>query len=424
MAYPSKNIAYQAAGMITSIVEALTKHNELRFTPAFMWDIFQTFAMSRTNFVTSVYSLFSALIMHVYQMRSSNQSIVHTTQQRLTTCMNALKDVSRVWLVAKMVHTLFDSILGNKVLEERLQRAAGKRHGKPKNMQQPKNPLSRSNSDQQKRKFDDMEFGYSGGPPAAQMSYERSRPQSPVNAPREHPPPSGLPGSNASPSLRQDAFMGTSRTNTRPTTPFNTYSYPGTPPDLFLHTRTSPNISQDLWQNYQPDQLFPPDTTGMFPTESPIQQATMVDPALRGSTGASSQQTYANSAQQPPQFQQPAAAVGLGTGMMNAPPQPQQQYQVHLQNPYGQIPDNGEHQQRASMDDTWSNNSGSTGGGPIVPTTLNVGDWFEFFGIPTGDATSLHIPHYWRERFHCLFIVRRLSTSSVSGSLFSYRYTC
>jgi hypothetical protein len=36
MAYPSKNIAYQAAGMITSIVEALTKHNELRFTPAFM----------------------------------------------------------------------------------------------------------------------------------------------------------------------------------------------------------------------------------------------------------------------------------------------------------------------------------------------------------------------------------------------------
>lgn len=36
MAYPSKNIAFQAAGMITSIIEALTDHNELRFTPAFM----------------------------------------------------------------------------------------------------------------------------------------------------------------------------------------------------------------------------------------------------------------------------------------------------------------------------------------------------------------------------------------------------
>ncbi|CAD0095538.1 unnamed protein product [Aureobasidium vineae] len=327
--------------------------------------------------------------MHVYQMRSSNQSIVHTTQQRSTTCMNALKDVSRVWLVAKMVHTLFDSILGNKVLEERLQKAAGKRHAKPKNMQPARNPMSRSNSDLQKRKFDEMEFGYTGGPPAAQMSYERSRPQSPVNAPREPPPMPGLPGNNASPSLRQDAFMGTSRTNTRPTTPFNTYSYPGTPPDLFLHTRTSPNISQDLWQNYQPDQLFPPDTTGIYPTESPVQQATMVDPALRGAAGAPSQQGYANSAQPQPHYQQPAAAA-----VMQQQQYPGQQQPVHLQNPYGQMTDNGENQQRANMDDTWSNNSGSTGGGPIVPTTLNVGDWFEFFGIPNGDISALHAQQY------------------------------
>lgn len=342
--------------------------------------------------------------MHVYQMRSSNQAIVHTTQQRLTTCMNALKDVSRVWLVAKMVHTLFDSILGNKVLEERLQKAAGKRHAKPKNPQQAKNPLSRSNSDQQKRKFDEMEFGYSGGPPAAQMSYERSRPQSPVNA-RDQPPLSGL-GNNASPSLRQDAFMGTSRANTRPTTPFNnTYSYPGTPPDLFLHTRTSPNISQDLWQNYQPDQLFPPDTSGIFPMQSPVQQATMVDPALRTTAAASApqqsqapQQAYNNSGQPPPQFEQ-----GLASGIMNAP---QQQYTAQhqasqLQNPFGSMPDNVDHpqqqqqhqEQRGSVDDSWSAHSGSTGG-PMVPTTLNVGDWFEFFGIPNGDVSAMHTQHY------------------------------
>lgn len=35
-AYPSRNIAFQAAGMITSIIESLIKHDELRFTPAFM----------------------------------------------------------------------------------------------------------------------------------------------------------------------------------------------------------------------------------------------------------------------------------------------------------------------------------------------------------------------------------------------------
>jgi hypothetical protein len=35
-AYPSRNIAYQAAGMITAIIENLQNHHELRYTPAFM----------------------------------------------------------------------------------------------------------------------------------------------------------------------------------------------------------------------------------------------------------------------------------------------------------------------------------------------------------------------------------------------------
>ena len=36
-AYPSRNIAFSAAGMITAIVEKLQAHDELRFTPAFMF---------------------------------------------------------------------------------------------------------------------------------------------------------------------------------------------------------------------------------------------------------------------------------------------------------------------------------------------------------------------------------------------------
>jgi len=35
--YPSRTIAFQAAGMITSIVENLQAHDELKFTPAFMY---------------------------------------------------------------------------------------------------------------------------------------------------------------------------------------------------------------------------------------------------------------------------------------------------------------------------------------------------------------------------------------------------
>lgn len=35
-AYPSRNIAYQAAAQITAIIESLAAHDELRYTPAFM----------------------------------------------------------------------------------------------------------------------------------------------------------------------------------------------------------------------------------------------------------------------------------------------------------------------------------------------------------------------------------------------------
>lgn len=35
-AYPSRNIAYQAAGIITQIAESLQVHEQIRLTPAFM----------------------------------------------------------------------------------------------------------------------------------------------------------------------------------------------------------------------------------------------------------------------------------------------------------------------------------------------------------------------------------------------------
>lgn len=327
-----------------------------------------------------MYSLFSALIMHVYQMRSSNQTVVSATQQRLQVCMTALRDVSRVWLVAKMVHTLFESILGNKVMEERLQKAAGRRHTKNKapNGNHTKDPIKTSpneNNESSKRKFDDMEFGYANGLPAAPMSYERSRPQSPALTPSRELPQQNqqqqVPQiSMNSPPQRHstDAFMGTSRANTRPTTPFNSYSIPGTPPDLFLHTRNSPKISEDLWQNYQPDQLFPPDTNGLFPLQSPSQS--MVDPALRG----------------PPQPQ-----FGMGQQATQSGLQPQQQMGIQDgMQMYGQDPNSWSEvqaMQGQAADDTWSTSSTS---GPIVPTTLNVGDWFEFFGIPNGDINALN----------------------------------
>ncbi|ORY03666.1 fungal-specific transcription factor domain-domain-containing protein [Clohesyomyces aquaticus] len=364
-AYPSRNIAYQAAGMITSIIENLRAHDELRYTPAFI-----------------VYSLFSALIMHVYQMRSSNKSIVSATEQRLQICMDALKEVSKVWLVAKMVHTLFESILGNKHLEERLQKAAGKRHQKNKTATAPP-PPPKPVQEPAKRKFDEIDMGFSNGPPAPQVSYERSRPQTPAVTPsREIPQPQMPQMSAVSPHMprqNSDAFMGPSRSGTRPTTPFNpSYSYPGTPPELFLVTRNSPNISQELWQNFQPDQLFPADTHVNFPQISPVQHHSLVDPALSRPQDMPMHPHNGNMQPQPPQQQM------HGQQHMHTPQNPSMHMQtpVDSHNPQAwaqQMDMMSQHQQGAATDDAWSNSS--NGLNPIVPTTLNVEDWFHFFGI-------------------------------------------
>ena len=366
-AYPSRNIAYQAAGMITSIIKNLQAHDELRYTPAFI-----------------VYSLFSALIMHVYQMRSSNKSIVNATEQRLQVCMNALREVSKVWLVAKMVHTLFESILGNKHLEERLQKAAGKRHKRHSNaVKHAAAPVKEPEAP--KRKFDDMDMGFSNGPPAPPVSYERSRPQTPAltpsrelpqQQPQQQPPQPPQPPNQQMPQMaapspqlprqNSDAFMGgtNSKANTRPTTPFNpSFSYPGTPPDLFLVTRNSPNISQDLWQNFQPDQLFPSGDTNAaaFQHVSPVQQHSLVDPQL----------------QQQNRTMGPSPSMGAQQAHMPG----QQQHMPNGANsmpgmdiPQGWPPpmDVGTSQAPTGNEETWSNSSR----GGVVPTTLNVEDWY------------------------------------------------
>lgn len=293
--------------------------------------------------------------MHVYQMRSSVPSVVTATQERLQICMNALREVSKVWLVAKMVHTLFESILGNKILEDKLQKAAGRRHKKPKVEGRPN--IVEKEDHQHKRKFDDMELGFTNGPPAPQVSYERSRPQTPAITPSRElgqqgplsvAPMAAPPTENSR--QNHDAFMGSSRNNTRPPTPFNgNYSIPPTPPDLYLVTRESPHISQQLWENFQPGYLFPENTNISLPQYATDQA---LDPQL-----------------QMPQMSSPA--------VLQTPIQPQQQMQrgsiqglQSMQQPGWQssFPGDGH-----SPEDHWSNSSRDQG--PVAPTTLNMDDW-------------------------------------------------
>lgn len=295
--------------------------------------------------------------MHVYQMRSSVQSVVAASQERINICMSALKEISKVWLVARMVHTLFDSILGNKVLEERLQKAAGKRHQK-RTPAASVAPKPQPDQAQGKRKFDDMEFGYSSGPPAPQLSYERSRPQTPSLTPSRELNQHQNVGGMASPPVKNAAeqFLppGASRGDTRHTSPFPGFSIPATPPDLFLVTRNSPSISQSLWENFQPDQLFPDGTNMAMPFSSPNGNA--VDPQL-------------SMPQAMPGAQQVMA--GDSSGVQMTPGLAVPQFNMGMPN-QGWSVDPMISQGLDNQDDNWSNSSVSV---PIVPPTLNVEDW-------------------------------------------------
>jgi hypothetical protein len=344
-----------------------------------------------------VYSLFSALIMHVYQMRSSVPSVVSASQERINVCMNALKEVSKVWLVAKMVHTLFESILGNKVLEERLQKATGKKAQRAKNNPREQgvangnstgvshagpaaHPIPAPPMNPAKRKFDEIDLGFNVGLPAPQTSYERSRPQTPAVTPsRETPQQPGQQSHNnflgspplaesfLPPSRSRGASRMPSRGPTRANSPFNGYSIPATPPDLFLVTRDSPNISQQLWENFQPDQLFPDGTIGDgtgFATSPILNHA--VDPQLQQIQGHQTGMT--------PGSQQVPHIDISGSG--------QQQQQGHTAVwPPGMSGMSGMMGTGMEMHDSDGWSTSSIGNAPVAPTTLNVEDWFQFFGI-------------------------------------------
>lgn len=290
-------------------------------------------------------------------------------------CMNALKQISKVWLVAKMVYTLFESILGNKLLEDRLQKAAGRRHKKPK-----LDPrlVREKNEKQQKRKHEDMNLRFSNGPPVPQVSYERSRPETPAVTPSRdlisHCARTATLQRSPRISQLSDGFLAEIyRSDSRPTTPFNSsYSIPATPPDLYLVTRESPHISQSLWENFQPDQLFPQNTQISLPIwgnqqnldpqlQIPqMQSPGIIQPAVLGQNPSPPREiSHLQGREDTQQIQEPQSSI-QGMPQNNLGPDWSAQYLGEGRN----------------SDDNWTTSNHGVGGDPLIPTTLNVEDWY------------------------------------------------
>jgi len=179
----------------------------------------------------------------------------------------------------------------------------------------------------------------------------------------------------------------TSRPHTRPPTPFNpSFSVPATPPDLYLVTRNSPNLSQSIWENFQPDQLFPEGSANMHQNQFSPPQTHTLDPNLMPHMSLSQQLPSQVQSQHLPQRMR-GSQPGMGSSPLQQPSMlqggvPGYQGQANMwQGGFDQPMHEGH-----SPSDTWSNTSGQ---GPAVPTTLNVEDWFQFFGI-NGDFSGLN----------------------------------
>lgn len=261
--YPSRGIAFQAAHMIARIVENMMNAHELRNVPAF-----------------TVYTLFSAMIMFVYQTKSHSPQVVQDAQKSLKLCMAALEEVGKSWMVGRMILRLFEKINENKQMKDRIFRAVhprlphadssvpnvtskvsasmhpslssnGAQSQSPMAMPQPSYPAVSSN----------FKFALPSAP-APNMSYERTASRSVTPSTSSSPTASVLPtGAGRQLAHQQDSSYFLSRGNQTPsrTTPFqSSVSVPGTPPDFYFVTH-SPPISQTFMDNFQPSQLFPED---------------------------------------------------------------------------------------------------------------------------------------------------------------------
>lgn len=279
--YPSWGIAFQAAHMIAKIMENMLDYDEPRDCPAFF-----------------VYTLFSAMIMLIYQTESPINTVVDSATKSLQVCFHALKEMGRTWLVGRMVFKLFQQLNENKSLRDHFVKSTrniiGHRHKRKEppvtsgNLKKRKTDsssntskptLSSNNNTQQSSKQNPTDgFPYTN---KADWSMPDSNPST-VHLSSSAPPSKGIPSpisSMRTPSSNSPVIGNNKRTppGSSTTLPSSSTSAPihnkstnaqqnpaaagqpiGNPssPDFAFVTNTPPQGST-FYENFQPSQLFP-----------------------------------------------------------------------------------------------------------------------------------------------------------------------
>ncbi|KAK9369216.1 fungal-specific transcription factor domain-containing protein [Lipomyces kononenkoae] len=414
--YPSRGIAFQAAHMIAKIIENMAAADELRNVAAF-----------------TVYTLFSAMIMFVYQTKSPSPQVVESAQRAMKVCMDALQEVGKSWMVGRMILRLFEKINENKQMKDRIFRAVHPRphHGQrsgpstsdiqvaserptlgasqpsyPSNTSQPLSPSAG------KRPSVDIPLAPAVVPPATcehtsslpstpgispTNTSQQSHPgplRQPVPAPAQSsapvvnsmaaPPPPSRAGSNSG-----SYFLFHAQRPTAPPTPSSfqaSFSVPGTPPDFYFVTH-SPPISQSFFENFQPSQLFPENHANTLQVQE--------------------QRLQSNAQQGLPAGQLPMKSSGQENWQSTAVPKPEPPTDVvapiwpsQVANGLPDFFSDVDFDQSTPEDSNLSSSGSATGGnkgaaadsqekgGPYgnvqvaysgsAPNSLNIGDWYNF----------------------------------------------
>lgn len=232
-AYPSRNIAFTAANMITRILEDVVHYQNLEILPSF-----------------STYAIFSAMIFHSFEIRSPNPAVVEAAHKKLQFCQKSLAELSKVWLVATSIVTLFEAISESKTLQDRLTKTA---------IQGMAAPQVAAQETRKRRAIDSMHESRR----LSTNSYEPTHLE---------------PSASSANRLKQDAVLGVWNANSsQAATPNLDSQLSGTqtPPEFCFSTQQ--NIPQTFWQSYQPNFLFPQDALSRkLPSQKRLEQGAHV----------------------------------------------------------------------------------------------------------------------------------------------------
>lgn len=388
--YPSWGIAFQAAHMISRIMENLLQFEECGDCSVFY-----------------IYTVFSAMIMLLYQTDSPTPSVVESAKKAFETCSVALNEMGKKWMVARMIQKLFKPLNADKQLREQYVKDAQKRANTSPNARyskkvKVKSKVSSSSREPipNRRTFPESSYSPSAIIDQGAMSKPAmSPPSSSVRTMFSKQPvlsldqvQGNIPNftSSSSPAMVEGLSSqmqvggpgGWNKQMHRSHLPDHTNAAPPLVNPDFLFVTNNPPDSQNFYQNFQPSQLFPDpnDSEG----RGSLSEMLFSNTNAVGMESAESS-TSSISGQTPPQ---PHPTHTSGSGMMHSTPSdtisPAGEPPSHLS------PTASRHVGDGNPEDM---HGGPGSGGPKwnpgsqVPNSLNLNEWYHYL---TSTFQSVH----------------------------------